>query len=73
MRLTTREDVIKAGYDAINARGDKDFFTMLENRVEEYGNQRKRVDEVSFWFRDVKKNFETMTIEKFNDSLSNLP
>jgi hypothetical protein len=78
MEFTSREDVIKAGHDAINSGGNKEYMTKLENRVREYGQQRKPVDfnrlfEINLWYKNLDENFSTMTIEKFNNSLSNLP
>lgn len=76
MTLTTREDVIKAGYKAIETRGEPEYWKKLKKRVEEYGQQKKSIEfaiKLSFWWEDLEKNFSTITIEKFNDSLSNLP
>ncbi|MEG5059204.1 hypothetical protein QUB60_14670 [Microcoleus sp. A2-C5] len=78
MELTTREDVIEAGRAAIKSRGNTEEMTKLINRVQEYRDQKRPVDinrclAINFWYEDLDKNFEKITIEKFNDSLSNLP
>jgi len=78
MELTTREDVIEAGRAAIKSRGNTEEMTKLKNRVQEYRNQKRPVDinrwlAINFWYEDLDKNFEKITLEKFNDSLSNLP
>ncbi len=78
MELTTREDVIEAGHDAIKSGGYTQDMKKFKRYVEQYGKQQKPVDlnrlvEISLWYENIEKNFSTMTIEKFNNSLSDLP
>jgi hypothetical protein len=79
MELTTREDVIKAGHAAIKSGGYREDMQKFERYVEQYGEQQNPVDynrlfEIHLWYKSLDvKNFSTMTIEKFNASLSNLP
>jgi hypothetical protein len=76
MNYVSREKLIEVAREAIADGLSADSMTTLRNRVEEYGEQQKRVDDLNHWFRKLKKKDFDGTradTEWLNNWLSELP